>query len=115
MRDAQRDRRRCTARVNSGTSTVPMATPTMPSGSSIRRLAKYSHDTADGDDDAMIAPATISSCGPELAIMPGHRLAEKAAHLRVERNPQRRRECCRRAQHQNQQLQQPGDADGARR
>ena len=28
------------ARVSSGTSTVPMATPTMPSGSSIRRLAK---------------------------------------------------------------------------
>ena len=36
------------ARASSGTSTVPMATPTMPSGSSIRRLAKYSHDTADG-------------------------------------------------------------------
>ena len=27
-------------RVSSGTSTVPMATPTMPSGSSINRLAK---------------------------------------------------------------------------
>ncbi len=43
----------------------------MPSGSSIRRLAKYSHDTADGDDEAMIAPPTTSNCGPELAIMPG--------------------------------------------
>ena len=30
----------CSARVNSGIITVPMATPTMPSGSSIRRLAK---------------------------------------------------------------------------
>ena len=38
-----------TARVNSGTSTVPIAVPTMPSGSSISRLAKYSHDTAEGD------------------------------------------------------------------
>ena len=49
----------------------------MPSGSSIRRLAKYSHDTADGDDDAMIAPATTSHCGPALAIMPGIALAKK--------------------------------------
>ena len=43
----------------------------MPSGSSIRRLAKYSHDTAESDDDAMIAPPTASNCGPLLAIMPG--------------------------------------------
>ena len=30
----------------------------MPSGNSIRRLAKYSQDTADGADDAMIAGFT---------------------------------------------------------
>ena len=48
-----------------------MATPTMPSGSSIRRLAKYSHDTADGGDEAITAPATTSNCGEALAIMPG--------------------------------------------
>ena len=38
-------RRRCRAAVRSG------------------RLAKYSHDTADGDDEAMMAPATNSNCG----------------------------------------------------
>ena len=54
-----------------------MATPTMPSGSSIRRLAKYSHDTADGDADAITAPASTSNCGPALAIMPGTALPRK--------------------------------------
>ena len=54
-----------------------MATPTMPSGSSTSRLAKYSHDTADGDEDAMIAPATIKSCGALDAIMPGTALPRK--------------------------------------
>ncbi len=54
-----------------------MATPTMPSGSSIRRLAKYSHDTAEGEDEAMIAPPTTSNCGAELAIMPGMALPKK--------------------------------------
>jgi hypothetical protein len=54
-----------------------MATPTMPSGSSIRRLAKYSHDTAEGDDDAMMAPPTTSNCGPPFAIMPGIALPRK--------------------------------------
>ena len=49
----------------------------MPSGSSIRRLAKYSHDTAEGCADAMIAPPTTSHCGPALAIMPGTALAKK--------------------------------------
>ena len=63
-RDEPADPRRAAARVSSGTSTVPMATPTMPSGSSIRRLAKYSHDTADGEDDAITAPAMTSNCGP---------------------------------------------------
>ena len=52
----------------------------MPSGSSISRLAKYSHDTAEGEDEAIIAPATISNCGPALAIMPGIALREQRAH-----------------------------------
>ena len=49
----------------------------MPSGSSIRRLAKYSHDTAEGDEDATIAPPMTSNCGPLLAIMPGIALPRK--------------------------------------
>ena len=56
---------------------MPMAMPTMPSGNSISRLAKYSHDTADGVDEAMIAPAMISSCGPEFATMPANPLRKK--------------------------------------
>jgi hypothetical protein len=70
----------------------PWATPTMPSGSSTSRLAKYSHDTADGDADAMIAPATIKSCGALDCHHARPGLAEKAADFLVERNPQRRRD-----------------------
>ena len=62
----------------------------------------------------MIAPATISNCGPALAIMPGIALREEAAHLGIEGDPQRRREAAAAAQYQDQQLQQAGDADGGR-
>ena len=100
-----------TARDNSGTSTAPIATPTMPSGSSISRLAKYSHDTAEGCDDATIAPATISNCGPELAIMPGTAWrGTRASARRTTRAAASR--AARRGASQHRQLQQPGDADG---
>ena len=50
----------------------------MPSGNSISRFAKYSHDTAAGDRDATIAPAIISHCGPDDATMPGPTFANSA-------------------------------------
>ena len=60
----------------------------------------------------MIAPATISNCGPALAIMPGIALPRKPRISRIERDAQRRCDmAAAAAQHQNQQLQQPGDTD----
>ena len=65
--------------------------------------------------EAMIAPATISNCGPLLAIMPGMALAKKPRISCVEAKSAAASRCTRASrEHQHQQLQQAGDADGRR-
>ena len=63
----------------------------------------------------MIAPATTSSCGPELATMPGTHGSKK---LRISPSNVTRSGVAMRsppAQDEDQQLQEAGDADGRRK
>src|SRR6478735_5041263 len=69
---------------------------TVPATHRARQL-RHQHGAHGDADDAMIAPATISHCGPELAIMPGIALAKKpriSLSKLMRRGVARRALCC---------------------
>ncbi|MGY4628322.1 hypothetical protein ACVWY3_006078 [Bradyrhizobium sp. USDA 4486] len=91
-----------------------MATPTMPSGSSIRRFGEIEPGHGGGRRRSDNRAGHHQPLRPRACDHAGDGLGEKAAHLLVEADAQRRRKPSASLRQQHRELQQAGNADRRR-